>query len=247
VPQISFQTPPLTPTIRKYLYAIGATYLLSVAVYLISGFNDAFFARFYLGPLALRAADVWSGWVWQVVTYIAVYPYGAILDAAFSALMLYFFGSMLVGTGKRDMLHRAVIAGALAAPIAHVVVMLAVSQAWSTLSIRPLYGARFAVDAVVAAACWTMRSQRLSFFGVPTTGKGILLFFIALDVLMSIIGDATNLVGSLAAIGAGVLVVRYDRWLKNKWTLFRQRRKLRVIEGKKGKSTSVDESRKWMN
>lgn len=248
MPQVSFQTPPLTPTIRRYLIAIGVTYLVSVAVYLLSGFSDAFFVEYYLGPLALRAADVWSGWVWQLVTYAAVYPYAAVMEAALSALMFYFFGSMLVSAGKRDTLHRAVIAGALAAPIVHTLVMFAVAQAWPALAVRPLYGARFAVDAVVAAACWTMRHQRLSFFGVPTTGKGMLLFFLGLDVLMAIIGDAGPLAGSLAAVSAGVLVVKYDRWLRNKWTLFRQRRRLKVIEGqKRGKSSGGGDSRKWMN
>ncbi len=248
MPQVSFQTPPLTPTIRRYLIAIGVTYLMSVGVYLLSGFSDGFFTQYYLGPLALRAADVWSGSVWQLLTYAVVYPYAAVLDAALTALMFYFFGSMLVSAGKRDTLHRAVIAGALAAPLVHSVVMLAVAQVWPALAMRPIYGARFAVDAVVAAACWSMRNQRLSFFGVPTTGKGILLFFIGLDVLMAIIGDATPLAGSLAAVGAGVLVVKYDRWLRNKWTLFRQRRRLKVIQGKKKtKAGGRGDPRKWMN
>jgi len=244
VPQVTFQFPPLTRDIRRYLIGIAVTYLVVVLVYLLSGFNNAVFVGWYFEPLALTASDVLGGRLWQLVTYPFVYAYPAVFDAFFAGLMIYFFGSMLQAAMDRRMVARALVVGLVAGGVGHVLLLSLAGLVWPELVGRPVYGAAFAADAVVAAACWRWRSRPMGFFGVPATGKGVLLFFIGLDVLMAIIGDATRLAGSLSAIGAGVALIQFWTPLNTRWTLWKQRRKLRSIRG--GKSDS-DDPRKWMN
>jgi len=154
--------------------------------------------------------------LWQVVTYVSVYPAGA--ESVLRVLMMLLFAWWMVSPFETQHGWKRTAQLALAATLGASVGALLVSVAlqWSGISLRnipPVHGAGAVLIAFIAAFGILMGRQRVSLFGVIPM-KAITMLWVALgmSVLMFLAsGNPIELVADLGAVGAGVF---FARWMK---------------------------------
>ncbi|MGV3620301.1 MAG: hypothetical protein ACO1OB_05775 [Archangium sp.] len=192
---------------------------------------------------------VWSGEVWQLVTWIpAEAPQtGSVL---FSALIVWMTGGsleMMCGRARflRFMLGVTFVSGVLTALLGFV--------------LTPLQGIPFFGGGVLAAiawvgygcACW---SQQLNFWGIPLSGKGFALLGVAIASLNAIFTSPYLLVAEAWALlltfavarwgFPGSLLERFGSWRLQR-TLDKRSSHLKSIDG--GKRNVGGDSDKYLH
>jgi membrane associated rhomboid family serine protease len=195
--------------------------------------------------LLLLSPDVWSGYVWQVVTY----PFVGIGGLFFlvTLIFLYMFArDVFYGLGRRHF-WRLVFAAAIGSALVALLIDLLMRQAgWPGVNaFRLMQGQSFFWALFVAAYATANRGATIYLIIFPIEAR----WFLALEALMIFVGflftkDLPGLFGMYTALGIGVGYIRSGgkgirlrelrlrmerRWIQ--WKLDRGKRKFRVIPG----------------
>lgn len=184
------------PPVRNASTALAVVIVITSVIWKVAG--DAG-VELYLVP-----GSVWSGAVWQLVTWLlpALPQTGSVL---FSALIVWSTGGsleMLWGRARylRFMLVVTALAGVLTTLLA--------------LLLPPLRGVPFFGGNVLSAIAWvgygcaTWRSQ-LNFFGYPLTGKTFALIGVGIAFLNAVFSNPLLLVAEFFALALTFAYARY--------------------------------------
>lgn len=182
-----------------------------------------------LDVLALSNAGLFSGHVWQVVTYQFTHSLDSPFHIVFNMLVLYWFGRDLEARwGTRRFVVRYALFG-LGATVASILGGL--------LDDTPTVGASGAVSGLVAAFCIYAWHTRMRLFFLELTGRGWLVVFVVLDLLRLASGDPIAVEAHWGGMLTAALILNGDAfnprllWLRFKrWRL---KRRLRLQQGDK--------------
>ena len=213
----------------------GATFRLTVAVRWLLIINVAIYicelivARIDGGldlitfDLAISYDRVFSGEIWQVLTYMFLHDPRGISHILWNMLMLWMFGSPLEHFwGARRFLNFYLFTGIAAALVILFVAWLVPSQ-----RAIPTLGASGALYALLIAFGFLFPNNLVYLFGLfPIKGKHLVLLFIGIGVLQSLTLSAADV--SLAAhfggmLAGGLLVTgawkpqKVYYWIKTWW------------------------------
>jgi len=231
---MEFRFPTLTPAVRGILIAIAAVFAGQLIVAAATGFDESAVERWVMRPFGLHTADVGLGHVWQLVTYMWLHSTDTIWHLAFNALSLYFFGSMLESMMARNRFMRLYFLGGIAGGVCVVLWDLIWVVGLGNGSMATTVGASGAVSAVIAALCWTVRDRWLNIFITKLKGIHLLAIIVAIDIVRGLTQPNVALPAHMGGMALGIAFIHgagdpYRWWLKAQ--LWRQRRKLRVIQG----------------
>jgi membrane associated rhomboid family serine protease len=196
--------PRLTPAVKYIIIVTTAIYIVS----LMPGAHDFLFSYCVLVP-----AQVKSGWVWQLFTYMLLHNPVSPWHLVFNMLTLYFFGGDVESAwGSKRFVFFYLLCGFGAGLCA--LLFDPMSQ---------VLGASGAVFGVLVAFAMLFPDAVVLFFGViPMRAPHIVLLFIAVEVVMLL--SATSGISAMAHLGGaatGWLYMKYS-WRLGNW--FKQRR-----------------------
>ena len=215
-PQLAM--PPLTPGVRKLIYATGGAFLVTFVVFLIQ-------------PAAFRWIRDWFAispgtWIdaapflplWQLVTWGLLHDPMDAFHILGNMLMLYFLGTMLEEAIGARRLFVFYVGALLFSGIA----TLAVGLAAGPITIPEIglerypstLGASGAVLAIVVATAMLHPTRRIIFLLFPITLRTLAIFLVSLDIfymLLQLSGQGADNVARLAHLtgaGWGYLMVK---------------------------------------
>lgn len=227
----SLQRP--TPTVRIVLAIIGVVFVAQLIAAAAMSFDMLRYDGVVIRWLALDPARVLRGEVWTLLTYALLHDLDGWGHLLLNLAMLYLIGTQLehmVGSPRtRSLLLGGALAGGVAVVVSDVVI--------AAVSEQPIggsvVGASAMVTALIAGFCWLNRDRWLMLFVLRMKGWHILVLLVLLDVALGIRSGRT----SLAAHGGGYAwgLLWASGWTPRRlWlrlTLWRQRRRLRVLRG----------------
>lgn len=204
---VQFAIPPLTPLVKRLVTTLAVAFVVELIL-------TNFMSVDVIGWLALSPSTLGIPTLWQLVTYVLVEPPQAVMSVIIGLLFMWLIMSPFeLQFGPRRTLQLALF-GTLAASIASVAVgaMLPGSP--------PLFGSTPIAYAGMAATAHSHGSHgRISLFGAfRMTSNQLLGLLAGLSVLWFLATrDHTQLVASLAALGAGV---GYIEWMRRGMRMF---------------------------
>lgn len=231
---VQFATPPLTPFVKRLIVTLAVSFVIELVL-------TNFMHVDVMSWLALSPSALGVHTLWQVVTYVLVEPPQAVGSVLIGLLFMWLIVSPFeLRFGARRTLELSLCA-TLAASIASVVVGFVFAGS------PPLFGSNAIAYAGMAATARSYGTgSRISLFGaVQLTSNQLLGLLAGLSLLWFLATrDHTQLVASLAALGAGVL---YVEWMRRGMSMFRpspkaRRGGLRVVPG--GRESDRP---KWLN
>jgi len=222
-----FRFPPLTPFVKKLLIGLAATFVVTLLAEKLAGVPC--FELLALAP----TIGIYSAW--QIFTYVLVYPPepGSVLSLGIGLVFLWWMAGPFEQRFGATRTVQLLLVGTVAAGVTTLIAAQLLPSS-ITFGMSPFY------MAIVAGYAISLpRNARLSFFGIlPLKPMGIIWLFIGLSALMHIAADDwAGLMGDLAAVGAGVL---FMKWIlrpqrakpkKKKKNGSRRSHGFRVIEG----------------
>jgi membrane associated rhomboid family serine protease len=230
--------PPLTPTVKKLIVGLFVAFVLELILGNFLGL-DVF------GALALRPRPV-SVWTpLQLFTYVFVDDPRLVMSMLVNLLFMWLILSPFEVTfGSRHVLELS-ICGTLAGGVAAIAVAYL-----APVDPSLLFGSRSIAYAGMAAMTQVIGRGRIMFFGVlPMSSRTLLLVLVGMSFLFFLADkNYVSLVGSLAAMAAGIGYVRYMARAPRP-----PRRKgsapprFRVLRGGGGSGDGDSERPKWLN
>ena len=229
--------PPLTPLVKKLIAGLLVAFVLELILQNFAGVN-------IIGVLALDPIHLSPLTLVQLVTYVLIegpQPLAMLIGLLFMWLILSPFE---VTFGSRNTLE-LILCGTIAASITVVLVSQVVPPT------QPLFYGSFPIAyAGMAAMTQVVRTGRIMFFGVlPMTSQTLLLVLGGMSLLFFLADkDVPRLVGSLAAMAAGIGYVRYmARRPKPPRRKSSSPPRFRVLRGGGGSGEGDSDRPKWLN
>ncbi len=238
-----FSFPRLTPVVKKLLIGLFGFFVLELILTNWVGGVNVF------GLLALDPAHPGLATLWQLVTYVLVWPPGpgSVLNILIALLFTWWvlspFEESFGGRRTMQLSAVAILSASLPALVA------------GFLFQRPgeaLYGCNAILIAAIVAFAYSLRGRgQLSLFGVlPMRPMVLIWVVVGFSVLMFLASmNLVSLVADLGAVGGGILFV--------KWMTRPRRPKRRAPRGRRGghEPFSVisggrkddDERPRWLN
>jgi membrane associated rhomboid family serine protease len=193
--QLSFGLPKPGKALVGAMVFLGAVWLM-FAVGLNWASTDGSIFEWVVG-----SDDVFRGQVWRLFTNFLVHQPtgpGSVGHILTTVAGLYFLGASLESKmGARGFLLFLYGSGFLAS-LLQLVIGLIIPQ----LHHSPYYGGLALVDAVAVAWALTFKNQQVRlFFVLPVSGRGLILFVLALNILFIVGLDARNHEGFVTPFG----------------------------------------------
>jgi len=231
---VQFAAPPLTPFVKRLIITLSVAFVMELV--LTNFMHVAVFDWLALSPSTLGIPTLW-----QLITYVLVEPPQAVGGVLIGLLFMWLIMSPFeLQFGARRTLQLT-LCGMLAASIASVAVGLMLPGSPPLFGSNPIAYAGMAATARAAGG-----SGRISLFGAfRMTSNQLLGLLAGLSLLWFLATrDHTQLVASLAALGAGV---GYVEWMRRGMSMFMGRPKarrggLRIVPG--GRDSDRP---KWLN
>jgi len=250
--------PPLTPAPTDLLVILGTVFVT---------FSLQFFQSTAIVPALLRLTPyVWRGFLWQLATYAFTGYGGASFWILLELLILYWFGrDVYYRLGRRRFWSTLLVSAVVAGVVAEIVYLLAdlAGGAPALTAFTIMQGQRVLLTIFIAAFATLNRNATiLLFFVLPIQARWFLwlevlfafIAFLGTHDLPGFLGIVTAVVvtwGSLSAGGPGRMLrewrLRAERWrLQQQLDRERKRRKMKVIDGGRGRSGSGGDG-PWVN
>lgn len=216
--QYRFYWPPFTQNIKITAIVLFTLWLASVLIAPLGAFVQQ-------NMLVSSEAVVERFQVWTVLTYALWHA--DFMHLLFNMFVLWIFGADIDRMWKRSTWWKFNLMCAAGGGVVVLVSQLIFG------TVHPTLGYSGAVLGVVAAYAWYHWDKPLNMFFIPMTGKTLLLFFIAIDVLMVVFGrEAISLAAHLGGMATGLLLVtgywrpeRMQKWFKRR----KQQRRLKLL------------------
>lgn len=198
-----FAFPRLTPVVRLLLFVCGGSYLGTILLQQWAGVPV-----FQL--LALRPRDVGIHTVWQLFTYVLVWPPdpGHVLSFLIAILFLW----LMLAPFEERFGPRRTVQLAVVALLAAGVPALLVGQVAPAGPRQVLYGLQPILLGTLAAFAWSLRGRgRILFFGViPMQALTVLYVALGISLLLFLTSKSwVGLAADLGAIGGGMGFVQW--------------------------------------
>lgn len=242
--RFQFAFPRLTPLVKKLIITLLGAYVLELI--LMNFVGVPVFSLFALTP-----ANFGIQTLWQLFTYVLVEPPSAVFSMLIGLLFLWLIISPFeVAYGPRRTMQLC-ITGVLSAGLLGLLVGVLVPNPALVTGPAILFGSGPIAYAGISAMAMTVRSGRLSFFGVfPMTGQQLLMLIAGISLLMYLAsGNHVMFAGSLGAIAGGVGFIRWMRRPRNPGGSQPKRKRgpsgFRVVDG--GLSDEPRDPSKWLN
>jgi membrane associated rhomboid family serine protease len=202
-PTTVFAFPRLTPVVRILLFVFGGAYLGTVLLQQWGGV--AIFQH-----LSLYPADVGIHTLWQLVTYVLVWPPdpGHVLSFLIAMLFLW----LMLAPFEERFGGRRTWQLALTALLSAALLALVVGQIAPAGPRQVLYGLQPILLGTLAAFSWSLRGRgRIMFFGViPMQALTVLYVALGISLLLFLTSKSwVGLAADLGAIGGGVGFVHW--------------------------------------
>jgi hypothetical protein len=235
--RIVFSMPPLTPTVKKLIAGLLASFVLELLLQNFANIN-------VVGILALDPIHLGPLTLLQLVTYIFIEG-----PQVMSMLIGLFFMWLILSPfevtfGSRHTIE-LMLCGTIAAGLSVIIVAL-----FAPTPGYLFFGSHPIAYAGMAAMTQVVRSGRIMFFGVlPMTSQTLLLVLGGLSLLQFLATkDHLMLAGSLGAMAAGIGYVRYmARAPKPPRRKSSSPPRFRVLRGGGGSGDGDSERPKWLN
>lgn len=238
-----FSFPRLTPLVKRLLIGLLAFFVLQLILQNWVGGIPVY------GLLALDHQHPGIATIWQVLTYVLVWPPvpGSVVNFLIALIFLWW---VLAPFEERFGARRTAQLGVfaiLAAAIPALVVGLVFPRGEP-----PLHGLNPILLGAIAAYAYSLRGRgQLSFFGViPMQPMTLVWIVVGISVLLFLADmNVTSLVADLGAIGGGILFVRWmsrprrPRTKKKSGGRARPKGPFSVIQG----GREDDEKPRWLN
>lgn len=237
--RVGFSFPRLTPFVKGLMIALFAIFVAELVL-------ENFVRVPVFQLLALTPGMLGPQTAWQVLTHVLVQPPspGAVLGILIDLVFLW----LIVAPFEESYGKARTIQLCITATLASALGALAVALAFGAPPTAFLAGSSPLMLAGLSAFAMTARGGQISFFGLfPMKPMHFILVSVAFAVLNFLAStNYIQLAGSLAAIGAGILFVK---WMSRPRRVTRASKpkptaasRLRVIEGGR-----EDDGPKWMN
>jgi membrane associated rhomboid family serine protease len=234
-----FSLPPLTPFVKKLIFTLLGAFVLELVL-------QNFLHLPVAGWLALQPGHLGVNTVWQIVTYVLIEAPSAVI----SMLIGLFFMWMIMAPFEATFGPRRTMELSLAGTLGAALCVIAAAQV-DRQSDYIFFGSHPIAYAGMAAMATVMQRGRMMFFGViPMTSQQLLMVLVGLCVLQYLAStDFVMLCGSLGAIGAGVLYVKYmTRTPRPRRAKRTSGSRFRVVRGgAAGDSPNDGDRPKWLN
>jgi membrane associated rhomboid family serine protease len=235
---IVFSMPPLTPTVKKLIVGLFAAFVLELI--LLNFVQLDVFSALALKPKPL---SIWTPL--QLFTHVLVDDPRFVMSMLINLIFMWLILSPFEVTfGSRHVLELAVC-GTLAGGVAAIAVAYL-----APVDPNMLFGSRSIAYAGMAAMTQVIGRGRIMFFGVvPMSSRTLLLVLAGMSFLFFLADkNYISLVGSLAAMAAGIGYVRYmARAPKPPRRKGSSPPRFRVLRGGGGSGEGDSERPKWLN
>ncbi len=246
--QLRLAWPPLTTNLKVVM---GLLFILWVVQIQLTG-PDGTFPRKYLG---LSAMNMMEGRVWTLVSH--AFFHGNFMHLLFKGLALWLFGGEVDRRWSTTRFWRFTLLCLLGGGLTVLASQFATwgIYAWlgydqitiARMLMTPTIGYSGAIMGLVAAYCWYNWNRSMHFFFMRMTGKGLLLFFIGIDLFRVLVANQPiSISGHLGGLATGLLLAsEYWRpWkLERAYRRFKQTRQFDQPE--RTPREKADE--RWMN
>lgn len=194
-----FAFPPLTPIVKRLLIGLLGCYVAELVLQNFVGVP-------VYGLLALSPSTPGVSTLWQLVTYVVVWPPRAVLQVLISLVFIWLVLSPFEARfGPRRTIQLCVVS-VLAASVPALAIGLVLPQGTALSGATPI------LVGSIAAFAWTLRGRgQLMLFGVfPMQAIHIIWLLVGVTLLFFLASrNWLNLVAELGAIGAGIGFVEW--------------------------------------
>jgi membrane associated rhomboid family serine protease len=198
-----FAFPRLTPVVRRLLFVFGSAYLGTILLQQWAGIPV-----FQL--LALEPAHVGIHTVWQLFTYVLVWPPDPSHVLSFLIALLFLW--LMLAPFEERFGSRRTWQLAAATLLAAALPALLVGQVAPAGPRQVLYGLQPILLGTLAAFSWSLRGRgRINFFGViPMQALTVLYLALGISLLLFLTSKSwVGLAADLGAIGGGIGFVQW--------------------------------------
>ena len=187
--------------------------LLVSGLYLLVLFLPAHLEPIFFKALALTPADVMSGKVWQVVTYLPVHARNDPIGMLFDVIILWSLGGIFARRWREAHFLFFYLAGGIGGGLFDVLLYLLFGSAFAA----PVWGASAASFSLFVAFYLILGEQQVSVFGSsPFKGKWVFWAIFGLQLLFFVTGGNPAFGAQLGGVITGWLLVT-GRWRPRKF------------------------------
>jgi membrane associated rhomboid family serine protease len=232
--RVVFSRPPIRRGVTIIFIASLVFYLAElVYAYLVDFRTERY--DLALAPFLLSADGLFSGRVWQPLTYMWIHSLQSVTHIGFNMLVLYFFGPTLEQRwGTRRFLVNYLVYGMGGAAL-----IIGVGLIFER---GPTLGASGAIAGLVAAYCIYHWKSPLSMLIFRLNGMWLLVIFILLDFLRLASGEPISVEGHWGGMLTAAIMLRTDlfspRLARLRFKRWRLKRRLRLKPGGKSNGDS---------